>query len=229
VSDAVVPSYRIAREESRFPWRGLLIALAVLLGLAAAGWAGWAALRHRVAAVPVVEAPAGPIKVRPAERGGFVAPNQDNQILQGRNAQQAAPARLAPQAEAPDLAALRQHGAPRPAPAPAPAAAPAAPPQAAAPPAPARPSTAPVPGGRVQVQLGALGSEEAARAEWDRLARRLPELFADRRPAISRIERGADQPPIFRIRTGGFGDADSARAFCEQVRARGGACAVLPG
>jgi hypothetical protein len=227
VSDAVIPSYRIAREESRFPWRGLLLALAVMLGLGAVGAAGYALLRHRVAAVPVIEPPPGPIKVRPAERGGFVAPNQDNQILQGRTAPQAAPARLAPQPEAPDFAALRQHGAPRPAPAPAAPAAP--PPAAAAPAAPPRPVTAPVPGGRVQVQLGALGSEEAARAEWERLARRLPELFAERRPSITRLDRGAEQPPIFRIRTGGFGDAESARAFCEQVRGRGGACAVIPG
>jgi hypothetical protein len=81
----------------------------------------------------------------------------------------------------------------------------------------------------VQVQLGALGSEEAARAEWERLARRLPELFADRRPSIARLDRGAEQAPLFRIRTGGFGDLGGARAFCEQVRARGGACAVIPG
>lgn len=83
---------------------------------------------------------------------------------------------------------------------------------------PPRPAT-----GRTQVQLGALASEEAARAEWDRLARRAPELFQGRSPQISRLDRG-EQPPLFRLRTGGLADQDAAAQFCEQVRARGGAC-----
>jgi cell division septation protein DedD len=73
------------------------------------------------------------------------------------------------------------------------------------------------------VQLGALASEEAARAEWERLQRRAPELFQGRSPQISRLEREG-QAPLFRLRTGGLADQDAAREFCEQVRQRGGAC-----
>jgi hypothetical protein len=76
----------------------------------------------------------------------------------------------------------------------------------------------------VQVQLGALTSEEAARAEWDRLSRRAPELFQGRTPQIMRLDRGEGQAPLFRLRTGGLADQEAAAAFCEQIRARGGAC-----
>uniref|UniRef100_UPI001F48836A SPOR domain-containing protein n=1 Tax=Falsiroseomonas oryziterrae TaxID=2911368 RepID=UPI001F48836A len=92
---------------------------------------------------------------------------------------------------------------------------------------PAQRLAAPVPNGRVQVQLGALTSEEAARTEWDRLSRRAPELFQGRTPQILRLDRGAEQAPLFRLRTGGIADAEAAQQFCEQVRARGGACVVV--
>jgi cell division septation protein DedD len=78
------------------------------------------------------------------------------------------------------------------------------------------------------VQLGALASEEAARAEWARLQRRVPDL-AGRQPQIQRFDRGAEQPPLFRLRAGGLTDAAAARALCESVRAAGGACAPLAG
>jgi sporulation related protein len=105
------------------------------------------------------------------------------------------------------------------------------PPRAAADPAPATPAPPAVlfaPGGRAQVQLGALASEEAARAEWTRLQRRVPEL-AGQRPQISRFDRGPEQPPLYRLRAGGLTDGAAARALCEAVRAGGGACAPVPG
>jgi hypothetical protein len=73
------------------------------------------------------------------------------------------------------------------------------------------------------VQLGALGSEEAARAEWERLTRRAPELFQGRAPIVTKLEREG-QPPLFRLRTAGLADLDTAGQFCEQLRARGAAC-----
>jgi hypothetical protein len=92
---------------------------------------------------------------------------------------------------------------------------------ASAAPAPARPV------GRVQVQLGALPTEEAARAEWNRLAARMPELFQGRSPQVVRLDRGEGQTPLFRLRTGGLADQEAATSFCEQVRARGGACVPI--
>jgi len=100
-------------------------------------------------------------------------------------------------------------------------------PQPAAAPAVPQRVAPPVPGGRVQVQLGALTSDEAARAEWDRLTRRAPELFQGRTPIIARLDRGAEQVPLYRLRTGGIADFDQAAQLCEQVRTRGGACILV--
>ncbi|MFC7609388.1 SPOR domain-containing protein [Teichococcus aestuarii] len=109
------------------------------------------------------------------------------------------------------------------APAPAaPQAQPAAPPAAAAPPAPVR-ST-----GGVVVQLGALDSESGARSEWDRLARRAPEALQGRTPQVLRFERDG-YPTMWRLRTGGFDSRDSASSFCDTIKSRGGACAVIGG
>lgn len=208
--------------------------------------------------VPVIEADPRPIKVRPENPGGLVVPNTDQMVLEplavrrAAEARQGANAQLAPQAEAPQLDLLRRAAAP-PAPAPIPGveglrdsppgrpdatpsslgartaalpppvAAPATAPAMATPPAP--PSAAP---GRVQIQLGALATEEAARAEWARLQRRVPAL-AGRQPVITKLDRGAEQPPLFRLRTGGLADAAAARELCEAVKGVGGACSLIPG
>lgn len=205
--------------------------------------------------VPLIEADPRPIKVRPDDPGGLRVPNQDELIFErnrGSNAQPVA-ARLAPEPEGPRIDALRAQVA-QPSPPPAAAPAPQAPaPQIAgrqgtsgpaAPPAPAAPQTAapqaattaqpaapatrqaPAPGGTVRVQLGALASEDAARAEWDRLARRHGDLLGAFRPQVVRFEREG-QAPLFRLRTGGFANAEAAREFCEQVRARNVPCAVV--
>lgn len=80
------------------------------------------------------------------------------------------------------------------------------------------------PAGTMQVQLGALESEQAATTEWKRLEKRMPALLGDRQPAALRAEH--DGKPIWRLRTGGFADTASATAFCTQVRAKGVGCAI---
>jgi len=204
--------------------------------------------------IPVIEADPRPFKVRPDDPGGLRVPNQDELIFErnrGSNAQPPA-ARLAPEPEAPRIDALRAQvaqpsqrptlategvsllprntaptaGAPAvTAPAiPTPAAtAPAAPaPQTAA--APARP--APVPNGRIRVQVGALTSDEAARSEWERLSGRYPDLFGAFRPQVVRFEREG-QATLYRLRTGGFADVAAAQAFCEQAREQRIPCIVI--
>ncbi|TPG55528.1 SPOR domain-containing protein [Roseomonas nepalensis] len=81
--------------------------------------------------------------------------------------------------------------------------------------------------GRVVVQLGAVTSEEAARAEWAKLQAKLPEL-AGRQPQITRVDRG-DQPPLWRIRATNMPDAGTARALCESARGKSLPCAVIGG
>jgi hypothetical protein len=87
---------------------------------------------------------------------------------------------------------------------------------------------APVANGRAQVQLGALPSEAAARGEWDRLQKRVPELLGNRRVSLAPFDREG-QTPLYRIRTGGFADAATARAFCEEMKTRSIPCMVIGG
>jgi hypothetical protein len=250
MSEAVIPrpSYRVERDGASVPWRMVGAAGAVIgvLALAAGGWWAYRGMTG-AGAVPVIEADARPFKVRPDDPGGLRVPNQDELILErpaqqrAQSGQPARPGQMVPGAESPDLGGLRAAAQPpRPvAPTPAPAVvAPVQPPvQAAAPgttapavtaPAVTAPAVqAPRPVGRVVVQLGALPTEEAARAEWERLSRLVPELFQGRSPQIQRLDRPDGQAPLFRLRTGGLADQEAATQFCEQVRARRGACVPI--
>jgi hypothetical protein len=251
MTEVPVPSYRVRRaDDGQPPWRLIAIGgglAATLVVGAALVWGMSRAGGPR--SVPLIEPDPRPFKVRPDDPGGLRVPNQDELIFE-RNRGPATPgsARLAPEPEAPRLDALRaqvaqpapepivlpqaapapvaRNGAP-PAAAPAPTAAPAPAPAAPAAQAPtpaARP--APAPGGAVRVQLGALTSEESARGEWDRLARRHGDLLGAFRPQVLRFEREG-QATLFRLRTGGFADAAAAGAFCEQARARNIPCVVI--
>jgi hypothetical protein len=131
-----------------------------------------------------------------------------------------APAAPAPQPAAPQ-APSQAAGLPLPPPSPSVAAQPAAPAAPASAPAPARAD------GPVQVQLAAVGSEAAVQPEWNRLRARMPDLLGNRAVLVSRGER--DGQPFWRVRTGGFADVAAARAFCDQVRARGFTCFVVGG
>ncbi|GGG51134.1 hypothetical protein GCM10010964_42990 [Caldovatus sediminis] len=259
MSDAIVPSYRVRPPEDGLSWRLLAIAggVAAVLALGAAAW--WGASRLGLGGprgVPVIEPDPRPVKVRPQDPGGLRVAYQDEFIFDRNARERALPpedAQLAPGPERPALERLRAQIAPPPAvmapvAAPGPAGAAGAEPGQAAPQAASAPGQAaaasapaaaeapdspaafaPVAHGRIQVQLGALASEELARAEWERLARRMPELLAAFRPQILRFDRGEGAPPMWRLRVGGFADAATARAFCEQARGRGAACAVIGG
>jgi hypothetical protein len=74
------------------------------------------------------------------------------------------------------------------------------------------------------VQLGALTSEDAARAEWQHLAKQMPQVLGSHQPSFSRFEH--DGHTIWRVRTSGFADMAQAKTFCEQVRAKGGGCSI---
>lgn len=126
----------------------------------------------------------------------------------------------APQAAAPQPAPrVAQVETPKPAatPAPAPAARPTPAPTTAQPAA--KPAT-----GKVSIQLAAVGSEQAAKNEWASLAKKMPDLLGSRAPLIVKAER--DGKTFWRVRTAGFADAAEARAFCDKVKAKGGACTV---
>jgi cell division septation protein DedD len=82
-----------------------------------------------------------------------------------------------------------------------------------------------VPAGKgALVQLAAVRSEADAKSEWDRLSKRMPDLLAQRHPAISKTDH--DGQTLWRVRTGGFADVTQAKDFCDRVRAKGTGCTV---
>jgi hypothetical protein len=204
---------------------------------------GWSMLSHQRTAVPVVQAESGPIRVKPANPGGMQIAGANDDILSG-GVSSSGDDKLAPAPEKPDPQALRpplpSAAAPPPvvaAPfaasplAPAPVTAVAAAPVETKPVAPPDkrvaavvPDHAPPAAKDTFVQLAAVRSEADAKSEWDRLSKRMPDLFGQRRPAISKIDR--DGHALWRVRTGGFTDVAQAKDFCERVRAKGSGCSV---
>ena len=75
-----------------------------------------------------------------------------------------------------------------------------------------------------QVQLASVHSEEAAMAEWQRLAHKFPELLGSRHPVVSKTDIGGK--PWWRLRTSGFADVTQATLFCERMKTQGGGCTV---
>jgi len=150
------------------------------------------------APAPVAAAPAAP---------GLVAPG---------------PAPSIPAAPAPAAIAVPDSPrGPRPAarpPAPAASASVAPLPAAAAPPAAAPAAAGPM------VQLAAVDNKPAAQAEWQRLAKRMPDVLGGKRLVMQRAER--DGHAVWRVRTGGFADVADATGFCARIRAKGGACTI---
>ena len=238
------PAYRVPRHRGPDPMTRRLLWIATgLSGALVLIVLLWSSASHRSGEVPVVQADQRPVRVKPANPGGMQIPGLGADVTSRDDGSSGT---LAPPPEAPDPQALASQ-APPPAPAaatPAPQTAPVAAPAAEAPaPAnqaasvpqapPASAAPAPVaerraarvePGGRKEVQLAALTTEAAARQEWDRLARRMPALLGPHHPIVTRIEH--DGHTLWRLRTGGFiTDAEASR-FCQQVRAKGGNCAV---
>jgi hypothetical protein len=212
----------------------------------------WSSVGQHGGQVPVVQADSRPVRVKPANPGGMQIPGLGADTGSGDSV--ASADKLAPAPETPDPQALAsqvrpaapaatQTGPTPPVVAPAqpviaavapPAPATAAPPPAAAKPAqvaaaavPEQRAAAPAartPVGRTQVQLAAVGTETAARQEWDRLAHRMPGVLGSHHPVFSKIER--DGHTLWRLRTGDFATEAEASQFCQEVKAKGGGCAV---
>jgi hypothetical protein len=273
------PTYRVPRHSRGMDpaTRKLALIAACIGGTLLLVVGGWSMLDHHSHGVPVVQADASPMRVKPANPGGLEVAGVNNDIFSGGSDTDVE--KLAPPPQTPDPQALRALPAPTPAaarpaersatersaaehsaehsaaehsaaispareqaaaaiqPAPRPIPVPVARTAVAAALLPARPVDKPAhalaadhPADHgadrksVVVQLAALTSEPAAKAEWDRMARRWPDLLGSHRPAFTRIDRGGQ--PLWRVRTGGFDDVAQATAFCEHLRAKGGGCSV---
>lgn len=233
-SAPVRTSYRARRPGMDRGTKYLLCAAAILGALLLVGTVSWTLIGSRNTTVPVIEADSRPLRVKPENAGGLQVVGADDQVMGGHGATTQS---MAPSAEVPAPQALRAQMQPQP-PAPATsqtAAGPAVPPQvAASPPSIATPQRPAVPAqavhplappaGSTLVQLAAVDSEQAAQAEWQRLAKRMPELLGDRRPVVQRADR--EGRTIWRVRTGGFADVADATGFCARVRTKGGACSI---
>lgn len=194
------------------------------------GMGTWALMGRHQAGVPVVEADSRPIRVKPENPGGLQVVGANDEVMGGGRGANG-PGTMAPASEAPAPLALRAQMQP---PAPQPAASATAPepqPNADAPvaaasgPRPAPASANPRRGtGSVMIQLAAVDNEPAVQSEWQRLARRMPELLGDRRLAVQRAEH--DGHTVWRLRTGGFADIAEATGFCTKVKAKGAACTI---
>lgn len=248
---AFLPSYRTIRRGRRMDpgTRRLMTTAGGIGAVLVVAIGGWSLLHRGPSAVPVIAAPSGPMRVKPANPGGMtvIGANQDltadgagedsvkmqsapeKPALAALQALEAkAPAALAPPA-APVVAAVRPASAP-----PAAAASTSSPPasvpaQVAAGPAPVTPPPSSVgpqrPGSAgTAVQLAAMDSREAAMAEWQHLAQRMPALLGNRQPTVQRAEVGGHT--VWRLRTTGFASIAVATQFCQQVRAQGGGCAI---
>lgn len=275
------PGYRSSAERraedmKRMIYLGGAIGVVLLLGII-----GYAVVSGGGSnAIPTIQPPATPLKVKPENPGGLAITTPTGSLLGGKGGQNVS---LAPAPEVPDPAALAAEAKQeRPSvKAPPPGAPAAVPPRVVPPPAPAASATSATPAsaaagaaaaaisvpsvpetpaasgpkqvamavpapsretarvhnlageyhppppaqkGRVKVQLAALDSKEAAQRAWEHLSRRMPGLFAGRKPIF--MEAQVNGRTYWRVRLAGFTSIVEARAFCQDVHAHGGACTV---
>jgi hypothetical protein len=170
--------------------------LAILLGFGA-----YRVLGHSGGGVvPVIQAEQGPLRIKPENPGGMTVTEQTKRADPNDS-------HLAPATEEPNPTALLAVGGPSRAP---------RPPVAML--APTRPKP-------VTVLLSTAKSETDAQGDWDKLAKKLPDLFRDHRALFQKTDEHGPTP--WRLRTGGFADAAQAKAFCDKVKAKGGQCTVI--
>ena len=192
---------------------------------------------------PVISPPVTPLRVVPADPGGLVVQGADMPIMSG-DMSDGTP-HLAPAGQVPDLAALDQAAGLNP---PTPIAQPqvqAAAPTAGQTDAPTVPqdeahnvvpalSQAPRPGSvatsaaeaksMTAVQLAATSTEDGVLSVWVKLQQTFPDLMKGRQPEI--IPAIVNGQSVWRLRVGGFASDGAAKAFCDNLTAKGAACTV---
>lgn len=225
-------SYRARRTGMDASTRLLFMAAAGLGLVLVVGMGVWSFSGHRVAGVPVIEADARPLRIKPENPGGMTIMGANESVMGGHGDGAGEARDLAPEAERPDPQALR---AQRPAASAAAAASAATPTVTAgmaagelAAPATVTPAARPAPvaaaGGTMMVQIAAVDAEALAMPEWTRLSHKAPELLGERKPNIVRTEK--DGKTFWRLRTGGFADTATAAEFCRKVRSKGLGCSI---
>ncbi len=245
-----------AQYEPRRRGQGVRAALLafVVTGLVVGSW--WAGHRtspstQEASAVPEIHPDSAPVKEPPKDPGGMVVPGQDS-VLLNRDVK-GKPEELLPQPEAvkqrpappspppqaatanlPSSPPAADTASPAISPAPAVSPPPAAPQVAVTPPAPvalpvpATPKVAPpsAAAGSYRLQLGALKTEEAAKAEWLKLQRQNSDVLGRLSLSVSRVELGA-KGAYYRIQAGPIADAEKATQACTALKSRKIACILV--
>jgi hypothetical protein len=169
--------------------------LAILVAVAGYSLTG----RSGGGVVPVVQADQNPMRVKPLNPGGMTV-GPEAKLVDPNDSH------LAPGTEAPNPRALMAITA---------SGRPLDPTLAVAPP---RPKL-------VTVQLSEAKSEAQAQLAWEKLAKKQPDLFGQRRALFQKVNDRGTAP--WRLRTGGFADPAQAKAFCDKVKAKGGQCTLV--
>lgn len=177
----------------------------------------------------LVQAPAGPTKVEPAERGGMEVPHQERLVF-GRVSGEEKPVKEKV-TESPEEPLER----PRPVPEPSPPAAEAPGPSEPVVTSPSieeapkvEPGTSQTPTtlvGNYRLQLGAFGQEEGARTNWRAMRDRHPTVLAALDFEIEPVRIGARS--LYRLRAGPFASRVEAEHACSQLKAAGQECHVV--
>jgi cell division septation protein DedD len=235
-------------------WAALALAGGAVIafgGVVAYGYLTYAD-RHGATPAPLVVADQRPVRVKPDHDGGLEVPHKNIEVFDaGQRGQRGALPRgaetLLPPPETPlpkpvpapvaqPVAVVPPGAAPRQAAAgdvtqaaigdvaaPVPALGPAPPPP---PPAPQPGATAARSGG-FRIQVGAMRTEAEARAVWEQVSRRHPEILGRMAPSYSRAELG-ERGSFFRVQAGPLPSRDAAREACERLTKAGTVCLVVP-
>lgn len=208
-------------EEEGADRRPLLASALVILVMALFAGGLWlayhAAHGQSEGKVPLIRAERTPIKVRPSSPGGLRIPDR-NMLIYGEKEPKIE--RLLPGPEEP---------LPRPVAKPSPT------PVRAAPVTPAEQkklvpsSAAPRPRpdeAEARIQLGALRSEVAARAEWQRLRRAEPEILGHLSVETVRSDLG-EKGVFYRIEAGPFASSAEASKICRELKRHKIACLLV--
>jgi cell division septation protein DedD len=184
--------------------------------------------------VPLIRADERPTKVKPEKPGGMEVPDRDKLIYTQKRAmvehllpppekpmaRPATPSAATSAEKVQPTTAAAAVGAATTAAGPMPQAQPQQP--ASKPLAkPGSPAAAQKPSG-VRIQLASVGSEEAARQEWDRIRRANPDLLASISAAPVRADLG-DRGIFYRLLTAPVADADR---ICGELKRRNVGCVI---
>jgi cell division septation protein DedD len=84
-----------------------------------------------------------------------------------------------------------------------------------------------VPGSGYRLQLGALKTEDAAKAEFVRLQKAQPDVLGRLSLSISKVDLGGGKGMYYRIQAGPIANPEQATQGCATLKSRGVSCILV--